>query len=452
MEVGLSGEVIHDRYEVGSVIGSGGMAVVHDGWDRRLERNVAVKLMRPDVAHQPAVRERFEAEARTAARLVHPNVVSVFDSGEWDGLPFIVMERLPGESLYDRMRRGPLPPEEVGRMALEVLAALDAAHGSGVLHRDIKPANILATPSGHWKVADFGIAKALEAESDATLAGLVVGTPAYLPPERRMGAPASVESDLYALGVVMYEALAGRRPFEGADDTVPAALVPSGPPPALPWGQRGDPPLEPAIRAALATDPSSRFHSAGEMAEGIRSGHGAIGGGTTGTEPAGGEPTALIGAAGPATEVLPVTRSAPGGRPPARRTAAAGGAAAAPAPPRHRPGWMAAATVVLVLLAGGLTYLAVARGGSTTPSPSSSVPATATTTATSTTGATTAPTSTSATTTPPTTAPVTTVAPTTTPPTTAPPTTTAPTTAPVTTVAPTTTPPTSAPSATVAAG
>ena len=198
------------------------MAEVRDAVDTRLDRRVAIKLMRPAVADQPLVRERFEAEARMAARLSHPNVVAIFDSGEDQGIPFIVMERLSGESLHDRLAAGPMRQADAKAMILDILSALEIAHAAGVLHRDIKPANILDGGNGIWKVADFGIAKALEVTPgasgavDPTVAGVVLGTPAYLAPERLFGAPATVESDLYSVAVVGYEALAGRRPFEAS--------------------------------------------------------------------------------------------------------------------------------------------------------------------------------------------------------------------------------------------
>ncbi|HSH60803.1 MAG TPA: protein kinase, partial [Acidimicrobiales bacterium] len=206
-------EVIADRYELGTVLGRGGMGEVRDGLDRRLGRPVAVKLLRRDLAADPELRRRFEGEARAAARLAHPNVVAVHDTGEQEGVPYIVMERLAGRTVADEIAEGPLEPARVQRLGREVLAALDVAHRAGTVHRDIKPANLLLTPESSVKVADFGIAKAAEAlPSDVTASGQVIGTPAYLAPERLEGAPATARSDLYSLAVVLYEALSGTKP------------------------------------------------------------------------------------------------------------------------------------------------------------------------------------------------------------------------------------------------
>ena len=151
--------LIAGRYQCGPVIGRGGMAEVWAGRDLRLDRPVAIKVLRAEMDHQPEVRRRFEAEARMAAQLVHPNVVTVFDSGEDRSRPFIVMERLSGWTLRDQLDRGRLPIAAVRTLAEQILAALAAAHAAGILHRDIKPGNILVGPDGQWKVGDFGIAK-----------------------------------------------------------------------------------------------------------------------------------------------------------------------------------------------------------------------------------------------------------------------------------------------------
>src|SRR5262249_38838477 len=154
-----------------------------------LGRTVAVKLLRPDLAAAPTARRRFEAEARAAARLTHPNVVTVFDSGEDGGVPDLGMERLPGRTLTDDVAQGPLPAPPVCELARKILSALAAAHDSGIVHRDVKPGNVLLTDDGHAKVADFGIAKIAEA-TDETATGELVATPVYLAPERIAGAAA----------------------------------------------------------------------------------------------------------------------------------------------------------------------------------------------------------------------------------------------------------------------
>lgn len=263
-------ELLDDRYEVGEVIGVGGMGEVRRGTDRRLGREVALKFLRADLAQQPQVRSRFEHEARAAARLMHPAAVTVFDSGESDGIPYLVMERLPGRRLADDLRSGPLPEGQVRRLALDVLGALGAAHALGILHRDVKPGNLLFTDDGSVKLADFGIAKSADL-ADQTMAGQLVGTAAYLAPERLRGNEATPASDLYALGVVLYEALTGVKPFEGdtpisvayAVDTTEAPRVRA----ALP---DVDDRLDEVIHRALAKDPGHRFSTAAEMAAHLR--------------------------------------------------------------------------------------------------------------------------------------------------------------------------------------
>jgi hypothetical protein len=242
------------------------MAEVRAAIDRRLERPVAIKFLLPEAADQPVVRDRFEGEARLAARLSHPNVVAVFDSGEEDGVPYIVMERLSGETLRDRLAAGPMTEPEVRDLGLQILAAVSAAHAGGILHRDIKPANVLAAADGHWKVADFGIAKAMEVDSaDGTATGLLLGTPAYLAPERLYGATATTASDLYSVGVVLYEALTGRRPFE-PDATSPDHHMSGSIVPVATVRPGIDPALATAIDGSLVLEPSHRFTSASTMA------------------------------------------------------------------------------------------------------------------------------------------------------------------------------------------
>jgi hypothetical protein len=265
------------RYRLHSLLGSGGMAQVYDGWDERLARPVAVKLLRPDLAAVPDLRRRFELEARAAARLTHPNVVAVYDAGEDGGRSYIVMERLPGESLADTIRNGPVDVAWLHRLAAEVLAALGAAHAAGVVHRDIKPGNILLGPHGQAKVADFGIARVVEPDTAGETAtaltgvGLVVGTPAYLAPERAMGHPATTQSDLYSLGVVLYEALTGTKPYAGSTPAAIAAATVQGVaqnPSVL--RPDADPALVAVIGRAMAVNPAYRYSSAAEMAADLR--------------------------------------------------------------------------------------------------------------------------------------------------------------------------------------
>ncbi|MGQ0520373.1 MAG: serine/threonine-protein kinase [Actinomycetota bacterium] len=266
-----SDRVLQARYRLGPLLGRGGMAEVYDGYDERLHRPVAVKLLRPDMAADPDVRSRFEVEARAAAGLSHPNVVAVFDTGEDEGTPFIVMERLPGQTLADRMASGPLDQDWLRRMAGDVLAALGAAHAAGVIHRDVKPGNILISEDGRAKVADFGIAKSAEVAMHSTGTGLLVGTPAYLAPERVEGQPATARSDLYALGVVLYEALVGAKPYEGETAVATAhAVLHQRHRPLVEARPGVDPALAAAVERALERDPSRRPASAREMAREVR--------------------------------------------------------------------------------------------------------------------------------------------------------------------------------------
>jgi eukaryotic-like serine/threonine-protein kinase len=261
-----SPDLIAGRYRIDSVLGRGGMGEVRAGTDLRLHRDVAVKLLRADLSDQAGLRARFEREARAAARISHPNVVAVFDIGEHLGVPYIVMERLPGGTLAQELAGGTLSQARACALVLEVLSALEAAHRLGVLHRDIKPSNILRGHDGHAKVADFGIAKVAE-DPDPGTTGILFGTAAYLAPERLAGEPATPATDLYSVGVVLFEALAGRPPFRA--DT-PLGLVQSiagdSPPPL--GVLRPD--VESAVIAvteqAMAKDPGRRFPSASAMA------------------------------------------------------------------------------------------------------------------------------------------------------------------------------------------
>jgi len=258
--------VLAGRYEVGPLLGRGGMAEVRAGRDRRLGRPVAIKLLRVELARDPGARRRFEAEAQAAARLVHPHVVAVFDTGEDGERPWIVMERLPGRSLADRFAEGPLALAEAERLSREVLGALAVAHASGIVHRDVKPSNILYTTDGSVKVADFGIAKTLDEEADATATNVILGTPAYVAPERLDGRPATPASDLFSFGVVLFEGLSGRRPFERTKGV--GRLVRVTPPLAT---LRPDLPVAAAaaIEATLAEDPAQRPQRALELAEAL---------------------------------------------------------------------------------------------------------------------------------------------------------------------------------------
>jgi serine/threonine protein kinase len=257
-------EILGGRYELRGVLGRGGMAEVRDAWDVRLHRPVAVKLMHPIFAFDSDSLRRFEAEARAAAALTHPHIVGVHDFGEHSGTPFIVMERLSGRTLADEMMHGPLPQDQVRSVLNDVLSALEAAHSVGILHRDIKPPNVLHSDSGHVKLADFGIAKSSGAV--ATMTGQILGTMAYLSADRLTGRPATVADDLYAVGVVGYEALAGRRPFPQEDlPALARAIAEDQPVPLAALRPDVDPRLTAVIDCAMHRDPRQRFPTADAM-------------------------------------------------------------------------------------------------------------------------------------------------------------------------------------------
>lgn len=260
-------ETVGGRYRLGERLGHGGMGEVFAAHDLRLDREVALKLLRADLAEQNGMRERVVAEARLAARLSHPHVVGVLDTGEQDGRPFVVMERLSGRTLRDELSGGAMPAERVRDVGLQVLRALAAAHELGIVHRDVKPGNILDAGQGTWKVADFGIAKWVHADETLTGTGELLGSPSYLAPERIEGQQAGPASDLYAVGVLLYEALCGRKPFEGDDPFALATAIRDGAfePPAsvLPDADQG---VVAVIERAMRLDPKERYESAEAMA------------------------------------------------------------------------------------------------------------------------------------------------------------------------------------------
>lgn len=366
-----SGTVVGGRYRLGPVLGRGGMAEVRRGRDLRLERPVAVKLLRAELASDPQLRARFEREARAAARLRHPHAVWIYDTGEDAGLrPFIVMELLPGETLADRISAGPLPESSVRRLASEILGALDAAHSAGILHRDVKPANILFNDEGAAKVADFGIAKTTEAgvDTDLTTTGHVLGTLAYLAPERTEGKAATPASDLWSLGVVLYEALTGQRPFSGNSAFAAALAARQGTMTPL-AGLRPDlsPRLAAGIERAVAPRPGDRFASAAAMAAAIGVGLAGAGLSRRGedgsklvgetkrlTAETGRLPPEETAGAAP-TRQLAGAQGRKGSRPSERK-----GRAGAHRKKRRRRAWLAAGVTAVVAL---VAVVAVAAGG-----------------------------------------------------------------------------------------
>ena len=271
---------IAERYELESRLGTGGMGTVWKAKDRLLDRTVAIKLLHDDLSADSDAMQRFKREARAAARLAHPSVVTVHDTGETpsdepfvdDDIPYIVMEYVDGESLHDLIRqRGPLSIEDVIRIARSTLAALAHAHGRGLVHRDIKPANILLdSKTGAAKVVDFGIAKGLDDRSALTQTKSLIGTASYMSPEQVKGENATPASDLYAVGCLLYCCLAGEPPF-GGDSAITIAMrhLNDAVPPLR--SRRPDVPasFEAVVMKALEKEPLRRFASAQEMAQAV---------------------------------------------------------------------------------------------------------------------------------------------------------------------------------------
>jgi tetratricopeptide (TPR) repeat protein len=268
-------------YEIVAPIGAGGMGEVYRARDTRLGRDVAIKVLPADFAADAERLKRFEREAKATAALSHPNVLAVYDVGTHEGVPYLVEELLEGESLKDRLAQGAVPVREAVEIAVQVAHGLAAAHGKHIVHRDLKPANVFITSEGTAKILDFGIAKLVEsvpvgeadtlthAPTGATELGRVLGTTAYMSPEQARGMPVDPRSDIFSLGVVLYEMLAGQRPFRGetATDTVAAILTQE--PPPLPEGVA--PALQSVVTQCLAKRPDLRFSSAHDLALALQS-------------------------------------------------------------------------------------------------------------------------------------------------------------------------------------
>jgi len=271
-------------YRVESLIGSGGMEEVYLGVDTRLDRQVAIKVLQGALARDSALRERFEREARTISSLSHPNICTLFDLGRHDGSDYLVMEYLHGETLADRIARGPLPPREVVRIGLGIASALEAAHRQGIVHRDLKPGNVMLTKSG-VNLLDFGLAKlsAVPNPTETTLMagateqkplteqGAILGTFQNMAPEQLEGHPADARTDIFALGTILYEMATGRRAFQGTTKaSLIAAIIDRDPPPMAELQPLTPPALERIVRACLTKDPDERIQTAHDVALQLR--------------------------------------------------------------------------------------------------------------------------------------------------------------------------------------
>jgi tRNA A-37 threonylcarbamoyl transferase component Bud32 len=264
--------LIDGRYVPGDLLGGGGMAQVYLARDEVLGRDVALKILRERYAHDEGFVERFRREAKNAAALNHPSIVQVYDQGSTeDGDHYIAMECVPGGTLAERIKReGPLDPREAAGVASRVAEALSVAHGRGIIHRDIKPQNVLLTASGEAKVADFGIARAASSKT-MTETSLILGTASYMSPEQVRGERAGPESDLYSLGVVLYEMLTGEQPYT-ADNPIATAMKHLDEPPRHPREANPAVPedLDDLTAKLLAKQPEDRYASAAELAEDLR--------------------------------------------------------------------------------------------------------------------------------------------------------------------------------------
>jgi serine/threonine protein kinase/Tol biopolymer transport system component len=312
------------HYQIVEELGRGGMAVVYKAWQPSLERFVALKVLPAYFQHEPEFLARFHREARSAARFSHPNIVHVYDSGEANGIHYIAMEYVEGGSLSQRLAAGSLSLKETQSVLAQIASALDYAHDHGLIHRDIKPANILFTADGRPKVTDFGIARASDG-THLTRTGVLMGTPEYMAPEQAEGQTVDHRTDLYALGVVLYQMLTGRAPFQGTTPHATLhAVIYEAPPPPRQIAPGLPPAVEGVVLKAIAKQPDKRFQRGADMA-------------------------AALGAA-------------LAGRAPTERAAA---------PPRRSPVvWiMAAIAAILVLLLGLLALLFAGGGKDTTPIP-----------------------------------------------------------------------------------
>jgi len=268
----MDGSVLGDRYRIEARIGAGGMAEVYRGIDPVLNRTVAIKVLLPQFARDASFVERFRREAQAAARLNHPNIVGVFDTGADDGTQFIVMEFIEGRTLADFLAAGRRPTVvQAAEISQKICNALAAAHAQGVIHRDIKPGNVMVTRDGTVKVMDFGIARMTSGVETAPQTSAVLGTASYLSPEQAQGGPVDARTDIYSLGVVLYELLVGRPPFTG-DSPVAVAYkqVNEAPIPPSQFNPDVPPRLDAVVMRALSKNPANRYQTALEFSEDLQ--------------------------------------------------------------------------------------------------------------------------------------------------------------------------------------
>jgi serine/threonine-protein kinase len=372
----MIGRLISGRYRLIGPLGEGGMATIWRALDEQLDREVAVKLLRPQFSADAGFAARFKQEARSAGGLSHPNIVSVYDYGTdgADGEQYIVMELVQGSDLATILRdRRTLSTDDAVRVAIGVAGALEAAHRKGIVHRDVKPGNILITDTGDVKVTDFGIARAV-AEASMTVTGTTLGSVHYFSPEQARGDEVTGASDVYSLAIVLYEMLSGRRPFE-ADSAAAVALkrLNEDPPRPSTIGAPMSAGLEAIVMRGLARDPAERFPDAGAFAEALRVWRrnpdavpplaASLAGAAVATTPPAGEPTVYV----PPRVTRPADRI-PVAPPPRRPDAYQ----------RQRdegqPWWMWLLAVLAVLMLGAIGFLAVQLLGGLGPSDASPTP------------------------------------------------------------------------------
>ncbi len=258
------------RYEIKGELGRGGMATVYHAYDPRFEREVAIKVLPHEMLHDPQFRTRFEREAKTIAMIEHPAIVPVYDFGEEEGQPFFVMRYMTGGSLSDKLKEGPLTVVEAARIFQRLAPALDSAHAKGIIHRDLKPGNILFDQYGEPYISDFGIAKLSEAQGSVT-GSAIVGTPSYMSPEQAQGSGVDGRSDIYGMGVILFEMLSGQQPFSG-DTPMSVVLkhVTEPPPHILDIRPELPPAVEAIVEKALAKNKEDRYSTAAEMTDALR--------------------------------------------------------------------------------------------------------------------------------------------------------------------------------------